>query len=88
MAKRIGAVDQMNGQELSVDCLEGLSNEESAQKIAEHFSSNSNEYLPVNSNQLPSYLPAQKPPTVSEMEVFERLKRKQNQHYLLIYLMN
>ena len=35
MAKQIGAVDQMNGGDLSVESLKGLTNEECAQSIAQ-----------------------------------------------------
>ena len=38
MAKRLGAVDQMNGNDICVEELEGLSKQESAETIAEHFS--------------------------------------------------
>ena len=44
MAKRIGAVVQMTGQEISVEELEGLGNQKSAEIIAQHFASVSNEY--------------------------------------------
>ena len=66
MAKKIGAVDKMSQGEIQVESLSDLNNVESAQKIAEHFSSISNEYLPINTEQLPSYLPALPPPQVTE----------------------
>ena len=44
-------------------------------KIADHFASISNEYEPINLQNLPSYLPAQKPPQVSEYDVFLRLEK-------------
>ena len=58
MAKKIGALDQMTGGEINVESLENLSNLEAANKIAEHFAAISNEYLPIQFSQLPSYLPA------------------------------
>ena len=69
MAKRVGAVDQMNGQNTIVEELVGLSNQQSADAIAQHFAAVSNEYLPLNPNYLPSYLPAGKPPQVDEYSV-------------------
>ena len=75
MAKKIGAVDKMSGGDICVESLTGLTNAESAQKIAEHFSAVSNEYSPINYNQLPCYLPAQPPPQVDEYEVYLRLNR-------------
>ena len=62
MAKQIGAVDQMNGHDLVLEQLEGLTNQQSAESIAKHFSEISNEYLPLNIQNIPAYLPAEKPP--------------------------
>ena len=73
MAKRIGAVDQMNGGETVVECLEGLSNNQGAQLIAEHFASVSNQYLPLDNKQLPCYLPAEAPQQLSEYQIYERI---------------
>ena len=78
MAKRLGAVDQMNGNDICVEELEGLSKQESAETIAEHFSAVSNEYQPLNYNDLPSYLPSEKPPQVDEYEVYEKIKKLNN----------
>ena len=74
MAKKLGAVDQMQNGDVKVDSLEHLSNSEAAQKIAEHFAEISNEYAPVDVGQLPSYLPAQPPPQVEEHVVYEKIK--------------
>ena len=76
MAKKLGAVDQMNGGEVKVESLEQLSNSECAQRIAEHFSRISNEYSPVDHEQLPCYLPAQQPPQVEEYIVYEKIKNQ------------
>ena len=56
MAKKIGAVEQMTDGEVKVESLSLFSNAECAQKIAEHFSSISNEYSPVDNAQLPCLL--------------------------------
>ena len=61
--------------EIQVESLSDLNNVESAQKIAEHFSSISNEYLPINKEQLPSYLPVLAPPQVTEFDVYTRLQK-------------
>ena len=34
MAKKLGAVDQMNDGEIKVDCLEGLSKSEGSERLA------------------------------------------------------
>ena len=78
MAKRLGAVDQMNSGEIRVDELEGLNNKDCAEKIAQAFASVSNEYLPINLNKLPSYRPTLKPPQVEEYEVFEKINKLKN----------
>ena len=75
MAKQIGAVDKMSRGDIKVQCLENLTNEQSVQKIAEHFSSISNEYSPINIQDLPCYLPALPPPVIEEHEVYARIKR-------------
>lgn len=78
MAKRIGAVDQMNEQDLIVDELKGLDNQQSADIIAHHFASVSNEYSPLKVNDLPCFLPAEKPEQVEEHSVYERINRLKN----------
>jgi hypothetical protein len=75
MAKRIGAVDQMNEGQVNVESLSHLSNAEAAQKIAEHFAAISNEYCPVDNSKLPCFLPALPPPKVEEYDVYMRLNR-------------
>ena len=73
MAKRIGAVNVMGGGETKVESLSHLSNKESAQKIAEHFATISNEYSPIDNLQLPCYLPAMPVPQVEEFEVYKKI---------------
>ena len=75
MAKRIGAVGQLNEGQVNVESLSHLSSFEAAQKIAEHFATISNEYSPVDITLLPCFLPAMPPPRVEEHEVFARLNR-------------
>ena len=75
MAKRIGAVEKGSHSEIKVKCLENLSSAQSAQKIAEHFSSISSEYKPINIHNLPSYLPAQPPPLIEEYDVYKKIIR-------------
>ena len=75
MAKTIGAVDKISNGETRVECLSHLSNKESAQKIAEHFASVSNEYMPIDNLQLPAYLPALPVPQVEEYDVYVRINK-------------
>jgi hypothetical protein len=65
----------MNDGEVSVEQLEGLSNQQSAELIAQHFSSVSNEYSPLNRNDLPCYLPSERPPQVDEIDVHKKINK-------------
>ena len=65
----------MTNGEVDVECLAGVDNAAAAQMIAEHFSSVSNEYSPVDNTKLPCYLPALPPPVVEEYDVYQRLVR-------------
>ena len=78
MAKRIGAVDQMSNGDISVECLSELNNLQAAQKIAEHFSSISNEYSPIDLTQLPCYLSSLPPPVAEEYDVLGRVNLVHN----------
>ena len=78
MARRLGSVDQINGGQVAVDDLQGLTDRECAEKIAEHFAAVSNNYQPINLKDLPSYLPAEFPPQVDEYSVFKKLCHLKN----------
>ena len=73
MAKKIGAVDHMTAGEVKVESLAQLNNKDSAEEIAKHFASISNEYSPINHAELPCYLPAPPPPQVTEYDVYLKL---------------
>ena len=73
MAKRLGAEQNNKTGELSVDCLKGLSNQQAAEQVAEHFSRISQEYSPLDMEKLPAYLPAPEILQVEEADVAERL---------------
>ena len=75
MAKKIGAVNKMSEGGIQVESLSEYDNAQCAQKIAERFSTISNEYSPVDNTQLPCYLPALPPPQVEEYQVYQRLCR-------------
>ena len=75
MAKRIGAVNQLTGGDVQVESLQHLDARQCAQEIAEHYAEISREFVPVNLEQLPCYLPAQQPPQVDEYIVYERIRK-------------
>ena len=66
--KKNGAVNQSEQDDLRVEALSGLDDQESAELIAQHFASISQEYLPLNRADLPAFLPALPPPRVDELE--------------------
>ena len=65
----------MTDGEVKVESLSDFSNQECAQKIAEHFASISNEYSPVDNAHLPCFLPSQPPPTIEEYDIYVRLNK-------------
>ena len=75
VAKKIGAVNKLSDGDIKVESLAEFDNAQCAQKIAEHFSSISNEYSPIDSTTLPCYLPALPPPQLEEHQVYQRLIR-------------
>ena len=78
MAKRIGAVENTNNGDVKVDILDGIDNQQGAELIAQHFASIANEYAPLNVSLLPAYLPAPKPPQVTEYSVYKRIEKLKN----------
>ena len=78
MAKRLGAGDQMNGEDNNIEELKGLSEKESADRIAQQYAEISNQYSPLNYEHLPCYLPAERPPQVDEQSVYEKIKKLKN----------
>ena len=75
MAKRLGAEESGKTGELSVDCLNGMDNQQAAEEVAKYFSKVSKEYAPLDTTQLPAYLPAPEILKVDEEEIAERLWR-------------
>ena len=75
MAKKIGAVNHSKDVELKVEALCGLGDNESAERIAQHFSAISQEYLPLDVAALPAFLRAPLPPRIDELEVFKRSQK-------------
>ena len=53
----------------------GMAKKIEAVKIARHFAAVSQEYLPLDKSALPSYLPAAQPPNISELQVYQKLRK-------------
>ena len=75
MARKIGAVNHSNDGDLKVEALTGLEDGESAEMIAQHFASISQQYLPLDTTALPAFLPAPLPPRIKELDVYKRLMK-------------
>ena len=78
MCKKIGAVDDLNQGDLKIKSLEGLTDQQCADAIAQHFASVSNQYDPVDFEKLPAFLPSLPAPQVEEHEVYQKLKKLKN----------
>lgn len=72
--KHFGGLNQMSTRKLKIETLEKYSDEECAEKVAQHFASVSQEYEPVDMSRLPCYLPAEKPPQVNHFQVINKIK--------------
>ena len=75
MAKKIGAVGNKVSDDVVVESLKNLSNKQAVNAIGEHFAAVSNEYAPIDNTKLPAYLPAQSPPQIDEITVYQELMR-------------
>ena len=64
--------------DFEIESIRNKSVSEQADLIAMHFAKISQTYEPVNFSKLPTYLPSQKPPQVTEIEVFQKLKKLKN----------
>jgi hypothetical protein len=73
--KKLGGLDQMSGKELEIESLKGMTNQESAEAVAEAFAAVSQQYSPLDRNCLPAFLPAGKPEQVNEFQVMEKIKK-------------
>ena len=79
MAKQIGAIGQnISDHQIEIDCLQGLDDQASSEKIADFSAATSNEYVPIDPLQIPAYLPSLPPPQVDEFSVFMKLKKLKN----------
>ena len=55
-----------------------MNNFQAAEEIATFFAEVSNQYRPVDFSQLPAYLPSRHPPQVTEIDIFNKLKKLKN----------
>jgi len=63
-------------EQITIECLKGLSVNSVADRIAEHFAGISQEYDPISApDQLPSFLPAQPPPVLHDYQVYTKLRK-------------
>ena len=76
MAKRIGAGGKASSGDINIECLEGLTDQEQVDAVADSFTAVSLEYEPVNVSLLPAYLPALPPPQVDVWTVMARIEKQ------------
>ena len=72
--RKVGGLKSAN-KKLFIASLEGKSDEECAQAIGQEYSAISTAYSPVDTSSLPAFLPAQLPPQVDELQVWDKLKK-------------
>ena len=65
----------MSRGKLEISSLEGLSDKECAEAVAQSFASVSQEYSPLNRSELPSFLPAGRPEEVTVFQVINSIKK-------------
>ena len=75
MCKKIGAIDDMNQGEMKILSLGGVTDQECANVVGQHFAEVSNQYKPLDLQELPAFLPAQPAPQVQEHEVYLKLRK-------------
>ena len=73
--RKFGGIDQMTKQKLSIKSLEGLSDRECAEAVAQSFAAVSQEYSPLDRTKLPAFLPAGRPMQVNIFQVMDRIKK-------------
>ena len=75
MMKRLGGLDQMSRGRMTIKSLEGLSDKDCAEAIAQSFASVSQEYTPLDRDQLPAFLPAGRPEEVNVFQVMHMIRK-------------
>ena len=73
----MGGISQNQAGNILVEELCGLSNKDQADVIAEHYASVSNEYKPLQSEDIPHrlYQTGEKPPKVEPYQVFFKIQK-------------
>ena len=76
--KEIGGIHPVGSGELKIECLDGKTDLESAEEVAGAFAAVSCEYQPVDTTQLPAFLPALEPPQLLQSQVYQKLIKLKN----------
>ena len=76
IVKKIGCSNFTKSPE--IEELKDLNNFQAAEKIATFFAEISNQYDPVDFSKLPAYLPSNHPPQVTEMDIYQKLRKIKN----------
>ena len=73
--RKVGGL-KLKNKKMFISSLEGMSDLQCAQAIGEEYAVISQSYSPVDLSALPAFLPAQLPPQVTEMEVWEKIRKQ------------
>ena len=73
--KKLGGLDQKNKGGLKIESLEGLSDRQCAEAVAQSSAAVSQQYSKLDRSKLPAFLPAGRPEEVNEFQVMEKIKR-------------
>ena len=73
--QQLGGLDQMNRGKLFIKELEGLTDKECSEAVAQSFATVSQEYSKLDRTELPAFLPAGPPEQVNIFQVYEKIKK-------------
>ena len=74
MLKKLGGEQQKVSGKLEIECLKDKTDQEGAEAVAEEFARVSQEYKPIQLEELPAYLPARAPEQVNIFQVWSKIK--------------
>ena len=74
IAKRLGNGSKSNEGNIEIECIEHLTPKEQVEEVAKSFAEVSQQYSPINLQEIHTFLPAEKPPQLQVHEVWQRIK--------------
>ena len=74
IAKRLGTANKDEGGNINIECIEHLTPKEQVEEVAKSFAEVSQQYSPLDLQQIHSFLPAELPPQLQVHQVWQRIK--------------